>query len=160
VLSMMAVESAFRADAVSPKNAQGLMQLIPQTARRFGVVDPFNARQNVEGGMRYLRWLLDHFAGNMSLALAGYNAGEQAVRKYGGIPPYRETRAYVKEVLRLYEQAPVPLQPDTKVVSLPRTETNAREATGTSTPKAKPPSEVVAPHACYKVSAHKIVRPC
>ncbi len=103
VIAVMAVESAFRPRAVSPKGARGLMQLIPSTADRFGVDDPFNPRQNIEGGMKYLRWLLDYFSGNVALALAGYNAGEKAVLHYGDIPPYRETQAYVSKVLSLYE---------------------------------------------------------
>jgi hypothetical protein len=84
--------------ARSHKNAQGLMQLIPATARRFGVKDVWDPEQNLRGGMSYLRWLLDHFEGDVKLALAGYNAGEEAVRRYRGIPPYAETRAYVERI--------------------------------------------------------------
>jgi hypothetical protein len=102
VLAVIAVESAFNARAVSPKNAQGLMQLIPATAKRFGVDDPFNPAENVRGGVSYLRWLSDRFAGNTSLALAGYNAGEGAVQNHGGIPPYAETQHYVQKVARQY----------------------------------------------------------
>ena len=76
------------------------MQLIPATAKRFGVADVWDPLDNIKGGMAYLRWLLDHFEGDESLALAGYNAGEGAVRRYNGIPPYAETRAYVKKVIR------------------------------------------------------------
>jgi len=93
------VESAFDPSAVSPKGAGGLMQLMPATAQRFGVDDVFDVAQNVEGGTRYLAWLLDRFEGSRELALAGYNAGEGAVDRYGGIPPYRETRSYVTQVL-------------------------------------------------------------
>src|SRR5581483_8559745 len=78
-----------------PKGAQGLMQLIPETARRFGVVNTFNPLENMEGGARYLRYLLDLYNGNYPLALAAYNAGEGAVQKYGGVPPYRETQNYL-----------------------------------------------------------------
>lgn len=102
VLAVMAVESGFQVKAVSDKNAQGLMQLIPRTARRFGVKDPFDPAQNINGGIRYLRWLVDRFRGDLALVLAGYNAGEQAVEKYGGVPPFRETRLYVKKVHALY----------------------------------------------------------
>jgi hypothetical protein len=79
--------------------AQGLMQLMPATARRFGVVDPFNPQQNIFGGVQYLRWLLDKFGGNQALAAAGYNAGENAVVRYKGIPPYRETQGYVRKIM-------------------------------------------------------------
>lgn len=102
VLALIAAESNFQADARSSKNAQGLMQLIPATAARFGVQDPFDPLQNLHGGMAYLRWLLAFFQGDVRLALAGYNAGEQAVVKYGGIPPYAETQAYVEKITRLY----------------------------------------------------------
>jgi soluble lytic murein transglycosylase-like protein len=103
VLSVMAVESAFFPHAVSPKGARGLMQLMPDTAARFGVKDPFDPHQNIKGGMKYLRWLLDYFSGNVRLALAGYNAGENAVERHGGIPPYAETESYVRKVLTLYD---------------------------------------------------------
>lgn len=102
VLAVIAVESNFQAAAVSPKNAQGLMQLIPDTAKRFGVQDPFNPSDNIRGGMQYLRWLLKTFNGNLSLALAGYNAGEKAVERHKGVPPYSETRQYVQKVHQLY----------------------------------------------------------
>ena len=100
VKAVIRAESAFDQWAVSSKGAQGLMQLMPPTARRFGVSDPFNARQNIFAGTQYLRILLDMFGGNVSLALAGYNAGENAVRRHGGIPPYRETRNYVRKIQR------------------------------------------------------------
>lgn len=93
------VESAFDPLAISPKGAAGLMQLMPATAERFGVRDVFDVAQNVEGGTRYLAWLLERFGGDPELALAGYNAGEGAVDRHGGIPPYRETRSYVTQVL-------------------------------------------------------------
>lgn len=102
VLALIEIESAFRVNARSPKNALGLMQLIPSTAERFGVQDPFDPLQNLRGGMAYLRWLLAYFQGNVRLALAGYNAGENAVLKYGGIPPYTETQTYVERITRLY----------------------------------------------------------
>jgi len=100
VLAVIEVESGFNPKALSPKNAQGLMQLIPATASRFGVEDVWDPKQNLHGGMAYLRWLLDHFDGDVKLALAGYNAGEKAVERHGGIPPYEETQAYVKRIIR------------------------------------------------------------
>lgn len=100
VLAVVEVESNFNPKAVSPKNAQGLMQLIPATAERFGVRDVWDPEQNLHGGMAYLRWLLDYFKGDVKLALAGYNAGEKAVERHGGIPPYAETQAYVQKILR------------------------------------------------------------
>lgn len=102
VLSVIEAESAFDRLARSPKDAQGLMQLIPETAERFGVRDVFDPVQNLRGGMAYLRWLLAFFKGNVRLALAGYNAGEGAVERYRGIPPYSETRAYVSKIMRRY----------------------------------------------------------
>jgi Transglycosylase SLT domain len=110
IRAVIAVESEFDQFAVSSKGAQGLMQLMPFTARRFGVASPFDARQNIFGGAHYLRVLLDLFQGDVDLSLAGYNAGENAVLRYHGIPPYRETRAYVDKVQGFYGggvQAPV-----------------------------------------------------
>jgi hypothetical protein len=101
IKAVIAQESEFDQWAVSSKGAQGLMQLMPFTARRFGVLDPFDARQNIFGGTQYLRFLLDLFAGEVPLALAGYNAGENAVTRYRGIPPYRETRNYVSRIMAM-----------------------------------------------------------
>lgn len=102
VLAIITAESNFNFKAVSPKNAQGLMQLIPDTAARFNVSNPFDPVQNVRGGLAYLRWLLAYYQGNVALAVAGYNAGERAVDRYRGIPPYEETRSYVKRVMQLF----------------------------------------------------------
>lgn len=96
VAAVIRTESAFDPRARSPKDARGLMQLIPATAERFGVKDIWDPVENLRGGMAYLRWLLDHFDGDVALALAGYNAGENAVARHRGIPPYRETQRYVK----------------------------------------------------------------
>jgi soluble lytic murein transglycosylase-like protein len=101
--SIMHRESSFKRMAVSPKGARGLMQLMPGTAARFGVANIFDPRQNIEGGARYVRFLLDTFDGNVRLALAGYNAGEGAVMKYGGVPPYSETQEYVRRISERYE---------------------------------------------------------
>ncbi len=103
-LAVLTTESGFDASARSPKNAQGLMQLIPETARRFNVSDSFDPVQNIRGGLAYLRWLLAYFKGDVALVAAGYNAGEGAVNKYRGIPPYRETQGYVKSILRLFKK--------------------------------------------------------
>jgi hypothetical protein len=99
VEAVIRIESAFNPWAVSRKGAQGLMQLMPRTASALGVRDAFNPRQNIEGGVRHLRYLLDRYPGNVPLALAAYNAGEGAVDSYGGIPPYAETQQYVQKVL-------------------------------------------------------------
>jgi hypothetical protein len=104
IKSVMHAESAFNPNAVSRKGASGLMQLMPATARRYGVSSRFDPHQNVMGGARYLSFLVDKFDGDLRLALAGYNAGENAVVETGGIPPYDETRRYVKKVLGLYRQ--------------------------------------------------------
>ena len=101
VKAVVHVESAFRAKARSHAGAQGLMQLMPATARRFGVRNPYHPPENLLGGVRYLRWLYTHFGGNVVHVLAGYNAGENAVKRYGGVPPYRETKNYVRRVLAM-----------------------------------------------------------
>lgn len=102
VLAVIGTESNFNPKARSPKNAQGLMQLIPETAQRFNVRDSYDPVQNIRGGMAYLRWLLAYFEGDVVLATAGYNAGEGAVDRYRGVPPYRETREYVKRIQTLF----------------------------------------------------------
>jgi soluble lytic murein transglycosylase-like protein len=99
VLAVMATESNFDPWAVSPKNAQGLMQLMPDTATRFKVRQIQDPAQNIRGGMAYLRWLLAYFEGDLALVLAAYNAGERAVERYQGVPPYAETRHYVQRIL-------------------------------------------------------------
>jgi soluble lytic murein transglycosylase-like protein len=129
VNSVISVESAFNPAAVSWKGAQGIMQLMPATARRFGVSDAFDVKQNVEGGVRYLRFLRDTFKDDQ-LAIAAYNAGEGAVTKYNGIPPYRETEAYVKKVGQQYEEAKKKAEADRKT-----------EAEATAPAVAQPPPE-------------------
>ena len=103
IYSVMHQESSFKSRAISPKGARGLMQLMPGTAVRFGVTNIFDPQQNIEGGSRYMKFLLDRFDGDLSLALAGYNAGEGAVEKYGfRIPPYAETQEYVRRISQRY----------------------------------------------------------
>lgn len=106
VKAVIRVESGFNSRAVSRKGARGLMQLMPGTASMLGVRDSFDPRQNIDGGVRYLRGLIDRFGSDLKLALAAYNAGEQAVVTHGGIPPYRETRDYVTRILGLFTPAP------------------------------------------------------
>ncbi|MEL1263742.1 lytic transglycosylase domain-containing protein [Pseudoxanthomonas putridarboris] len=106
--AIMHAESSYNPMALSHAGAQGLMQLMPATARRFGVTDSYDASQNIRGGAQYLAWLLKRFNGNLTLAAAGYNAGEGAVDRHGGVPPYRETQRYVERVAVLadrYRQA-------------------------------------------------------
>lgn len=107
-LAIATTESNFNANAVSPKSAMGVMQLIPETAERFNVKNPFDPVQNVKGGLAYLRWLLAYFKGDVALAAAGYNAGEGAVDRYKGVPPYRETRGYVDRILTFFARSSHP----------------------------------------------------
>lgn len=109
-LAIARAESNLNAQAVSARNAMGLMQLVPETAARFGVRNAFDPVQNVRGGLAYLSWLLDRFRGNVELASAAYNAGEGAVDRHGGVPPYVETREYVQRILRFY-RSPVHARP-------------------------------------------------
>jgi soluble lytic murein transglycosylase-like protein len=102
ILAMILTESNFNPKARSSANALGLMQLIPSTAARFGIRDRADPVQNLHGGMAYMRWLLSFFGGDLRLSLAGYNAGERAVEKYLGVPPYPETQNYIRKVLRAY----------------------------------------------------------
>ena len=104
IKAVMHVESAFNPRAVSSAGARGLMQLMPATAKRFGVSDSFHAIDNLNGGVKYLRWLFDRFDGNLRNVLAGYNAGEGAVDQFNGVPPYRETIDYVRRVMSLHRQ--------------------------------------------------------
>jgi soluble lytic murein transglycosylase-like protein len=101
VTAVIRVESGFNPRAVSRKGAQGLMQLMPATASQLGVRDVFDTAENIEGGVRHLRGLIERFENNLSLALAAYNAGERAVLQYGGIPPYPETQQYVARILSI-----------------------------------------------------------
>ena len=105
VLAVISVESSGRADAVSKAGAQGLMQLMPDTATRFGVGDSLVPGENIAGGVKYLNWLMNEFDRDPMLVLAGYNAGEGTVRKYAGVPPFAETRDYVPKVLAAFQVA-------------------------------------------------------
>ncbi len=111
VAAVIDTESGFQPRALSPRGARGLMQLLPSTARRFGVKDIWDPEDNLRGGMGYLRWLLAWFRGDLAKVLAAYNAGEQSVIRYRGVPPYAETRGYVRRILRLYEKHRHPYDP-------------------------------------------------
>ena len=111
VFAIMRAESNFDPAARSPKNARGLMQLMPETAERFAVGNVHDPAQNVRGGIRYLRWLLSYFRGDVVLALAGYNSGEGTVDRFGGVPPYAETMAYVARIRALYPHDRHPFDP-------------------------------------------------
>ncbi|NPV05942.1 MAG: lytic transglycosylase domain-containing protein [Syntrophaceae bacterium] len=119
VKAVIKAESNFNHKAVSPKGAQGLMQLMPKTASTLQVKDSFEPESNIEGGVKYLRYLMNVYNGHLPLALAAYNAGEKAVARYGGIPPYAETQGYVKRVLALYKQySAEPKEGRTAIVSM------------------------------------------
>lgn len=122
VMAVIRSESNFEPSAVSPKNAQGLMQLIPETSLRFNVRKPFDPEQNIRGGLSYLRWLLAYFEGDVALVAAAYNAGEGTVNRYRGIPPYAETRGYVKRILSIFKKDEHPYDPGVTTPSpeLPR----------------------------------------
>jgi len=114
VRAVVQAESAFYEKARSRAGAQGLMQLIPATAARFGVVDPFDPVQNITGGVKYLRWLMEHFDHDFTKVIAAYNAGENAVARHNGIPPFAETRAYVPKVMNLWKNKSVVEDPAAK----------------------------------------------
>jgi len=131
VAALIHVESAFNPRAVSSKGAYGLMQLLPETARRFGVrkkKDLFNPRKNLEAGVRYLAWLADRFGGDTEEILAAYNAGEGAVERYGGIPPYQETQSYVQKIFGLlgFTMPPAPAPDPSPAAGVDSTEAAAR----------------------------------
>lgn len=125
--SVIGVESNYDPYAVSPKGAFGLMQLIPSTARRFGVSDVFDPADNIRGGARYLKYLLELYKGDNALALAAYNAGEGAVARYGGIPPYAETRSYVTRVRQRLENAAITKETSRPVYAVQRSEAQPAE---------------------------------
>jgi Transglycosylase SLT domain len=129
--SVIQVESNYNPFAVSPKGAQGLMQLMPSTAQRFGVTDSFDPKQNIEAGVRYLKFLEDSFQDDR-LAIAAYNAGEKAVAKYKDVPPYPETVSYVAKVGKKYGQA------QRAAIGAKETSENKHEAKNAGEPKASP----------------------
>jgi soluble lytic murein transglycosylase-like protein len=141
VNSVIRAESGFNVRAVSPKGAQGLMQLMPQTASELGVRNAFDPRANVEGGTRYLRELLERYDFDLIKALAAYNAGPQRVEQYGGVPPYYETKAYVARIVRDFNKKKLAA----KTASQPAPQkTSGSKSTGTSASAAKP--HKTAPH--------------
>ena len=140
ISSVMEVESHFDAKAVSPKNARGLMQLLPQTAARLGVKDIFDPQQNIEAGTRYLKELLDLYKNNLTLALAAYNAGPDKVQKYGDVPPYRETVSYVNQVKRKYQKSKSAAAAKTATPAAPKARASASPAGASATPPSPPPS--------------------
>ncbi len=129
VMAVIRAESNFEPAAVSPKNAQGLMQLIPETSVRFNVRKPFDPEQNIRGGMAYLRWLLAYFEGSVPLVAAAYNAGEGTVNKYRGVPPFAETRYYVKRIVQIFDKLEHPFDPQVTEPSpeLPRIRLAAKQ---------------------------------
>jgi soluble lytic murein transglycosylase-like protein len=129
IFSVMRAESAFNRMAVSPKGASGLMQLMPETAARFGVRNIFDPRENIFAGAKYLRWLLNRFQGDVRLALAGYNAGEGAVEFYGlRIPPFQETQNYVRIIYTRYSGIHLNATPGTVAAELPKPAEQPKES--------------------------------
>lgn len=122
IKAVIRVESGFNSRAVSPKGARGLMQLMPGTASMLGVRDSFDPRQNIDAGVRHLRGLIDRFNSDLKLALAAYNAGEQAVMNHRGVPPYRETRDYVTRILSFFGPTPASAQPASAPAPTPEPE--------------------------------------
>jgi hypothetical protein len=150
------VESAFDHLAVSSKGARGLMQLMPDTARRMGVSDAFDARQNIFGGVRYLRLMLDTFGGDVRLAAAAYNAGPNAVTRYGGVPPYRETRGYVQKIQQILGSSGSPATQATFLAPNPATVDGLPAAVA---PAAKVPAARRAPKATGKAKTPAAPKP-
>ena len=143
VSAVIRVESGFNPKAVSPKGAQGLMQLMPQTASILGVRNSFDPRENIDGGVRHLRALIDRFPHSLSLAIAAYNAGERAVAQYGEIPPYPETQDYVAKVMRFYGGVEGGTTPPTRIY---QTVGADGTVTYTNIPPRGRPSSLALPH--------------
>jgi hypothetical protein len=140
IKAVIRVESGFNSRAVSPKGARGLMQLMPGTASMLGVRDSFDPRQNIDGGVRHLRGLIERFGSDLSLALAAYNAGEQAVVNHGGVPPFRETRDYVTRILGMFSPAPAEAVPPAPAAEPPQYTYRVEGPDGTVTYTNIPPS--------------------
>jgi soluble lytic murein transglycosylase-like protein len=140
VRAVIQVESGFSPVALSAKGAMGLMQLMPDTADRYAVVDPYDPDENIGAGTVYLRWLLDEFGDELELALAGYNAGPTAVKQFGGIPPYPETMDYVERVLRIYMEEPDYSLDGSPQVRLGRKTFLVRDASGQLVMTTTPPA--------------------
>lgn len=111
VMAVIEIESSRNSRALSNKGAMGLMQLMPATAERFGVKNAWDPMQNIKGGVLYLRYLLSYFEGDVDLVLAGYNAGENAVDRHKGVPPYKETKRYIEKIRRIYSETNIPYDP-------------------------------------------------
>ncbi len=151
VKAVISVESEFDQWAVSSKGARGLMQLMPDTARRLGVGDSFDARQNIFAGTQYLRQMLDQFGGDVDLALAAYNAGPNAVLRYGGVPPYRETRGYVQKVQSQLGEGFSASEAGSTAAAFYTPSNGALRAPATARPPAKPRRvEPARPRAYYR----------
>lgn len=145
IASVIQAESGFRARAVSPKGAQGLMQLMPSTAAQLGVTDAFHAESNIDGGTRYLRDLLVRYNDDIPKALAAYNAGPERVARYGGLPPFRETHAYVARVIRDFNRKKLQDRQKLQAVKAPEAKPVPRKRPATRThPKAAPAAAATA----------------
>jgi hypothetical protein len=144
ITSVIAVESNFDPKAISPKNARGLMQLLPETAARLGVKDIFDPKENIDAGTRYLRDLLETYHNNLTLALAAYNAGPDRVQQYGNVPPFRETVSYVRRVKRTYEKnkASAPASPN---AATPNAAATAPATASSNSPALADPKTTKAP---------------
>lgn len=140
ISSVMEVESHFDAKAISPKNARGLMQLLPETAARLGVKDIFDPQENIDAGTRYLKELLQLYNNNLTLALAAYNAGPEKVQKYGNVPPYRETVSYVNQVKRKYQKSKSAASAKPATPAAPKAAAGATPSGTSATPPSPAPS--------------------
>jgi soluble lytic murein transglycosylase-like protein len=153
VNSVIRAESGFNVRAVSPKGAQGLMQLMPQTASQLGVQNAFDPQANVEGGTRYLRELLERYDFDLIKALAAYNAGPQRVEQYGGVPPYYETKAYVARIVRDFNKKKLAAKAGAQPAAQKASGSKSTKTTAPATTTRKTTSQISPPQAQAKVSA-------